>query len=351
MLGFFTLTSFHIRSLLRSSAHTCLLSICALTSSFVFSGCATVTPSNSAASPAAAIISVIPAEIDFKSVVVGQKNSQTLQITNTSIKNVDLSALHLTGAGFSLLSAKAPVVLAPGKKISLNVVFAPAAAASANGALTISSPTLRAPISVPLVGSGVKPEPALQASPSSINFGSHALNSSAFQTVTFTNTGNISLTVNSVTVSGAGFAIAGVSPGVSLSPQQRLEFQVWYHPIVAGTTVASLVANVSALPSPLKLAVAGSATTSSTAPSSVSSHSVALDWSSSTSSVAGYHIYRGGVSGGPYSRIDSSIVNSLSYKDASVQSGGRYFYVVTALGTDGVESPFSNEAAADIPNP
>ena len=351
MIEFFSLASFRAHSLLRAFAHTCLLSICALASSFVFSGCATVAPTGSAASPAAAIISVIPAEIDFKSVVIGQKNSQTLQITNTSNKNVDLSALLMTGAGFSLLSAKAPVVLAPNNKISMNVVFAPATAASANGALTISSPALLVPIRVPLVGSGVKPEPALQSSPTSINFGSHTLNSSAFQTVTFTNIGNISLTVNSVTVSGAGFAIAGLSPGVSLSPQQKLEFQVWYHPTVAGSALATLIANVSALPSPLKLAVAGSATTSATATSSASSHSVTLDWNSSTSSVVGYHVYRGGSSGGPYSRIDGSVVNSLSYKDASVQSGGRYFYVVTALASDGVESPFSNEVAADIPNP
>ncbi len=348
MIGLFSITSFRV-----PSPPTCLLPICALASSFAFCGCATVTPSGSAASPAAAILSVIPAEIDFKSVVVGQKNSQTLQITNTSNKNVDLSALHMTGASFSLLSAKAPVVLAPGRKISMNVVFAPATAASANGALTISGPALLVPIRVPLVGSGVKPEPALQSSPPSINFGTHTLNTSAFQTVTFTNIGNISLTVNSLTVSGAGFAIAGLSPGVSLSPQQKLEFQVWYHPTVAGSAVATLVANVSGLPSPLKLAVAGSATTSATATSSASSHSVTLDWnsSSSTSPVVGYHVYRGGSSGGPYSRIDGSIVNSLSYKDASVQSGGRYFYVVTALASDGVESPFSNEVAADIPNP
>lgn len=334
----------------RVCAPACILSFCAFASSVVFSGCATVGP-GSAASPAATALSVVPAEIDFESVVVGQRNSQALQITNTSTKNVDLSTLHVTGASFTLLSARAPVVLAPGKQITMNIVFAPSAAAAEKGALIISGPTLLTPIRVPLAGSGVKPDPALQASPSAINFGSHALNSSAFQTVTFTNSGNVSLTVHSVSLSGAGFSIAGVSAGVSLAPQQRLEFQVWYHPTVAGSVAATLIANVSALTSPLRLAVAGSATTSPTAPSSASSHSVALDWNSSTSSVVGYHIYRGGVSGGPYGRIDNSVVNSLSYRDANVQSGGRYFYVVTALGTDGVESPFSNEVAADIPNP
>src|SRR5713101_5917789 len=76
----------------------CLLVVGALIPTFVFSGCATVSPGNSAANPAAAVVSVIPAEVDFKSVVVGQKNSQTVQITNTSNKNVYLSALRVSGA-------------------------------------------------------------------------------------------------------------------------------------------------------------------------------------------------------------------------------------------------------------
>lgn len=329
----------------------CLLVVGALIPTFVFSGCATVSPGNSAAK-AAAVVSVIPAEIDFKSVVVGQKNTQTVQITNTSTKYVDLSALRVTGANFSLLSAKAPVVLAPAKSLSMNVVFAPSTAAAVNGALTIFSPDLKAPLSVPLLGSGEKPAPALQASPATINFGSHAVNSSAFQTVTLANTGNVRLIVNSVSVLGSGYAITGLTAGVSLSPEQKLEFQVWFHPTVTGSSAATLVANVTLLPSPLKLALSGSANVSSTAsPTPASSHSVSLDWNPSTSSVAGYHIYRGGTSGGPYSRINSSTVSALNFKDVEVQSGGRYYYVVTALGSDGAESPYSNEVTADIPNP
>jgi hypothetical protein len=303
------------------------------------------------------VISVVPAEIDFKSVVVGQKNSQTLQITNTSPKNLDVNALLVSGAGFTLLAARAPVVLAPGKNLSVSIVFAPSSASAENGALRISSPDLKTPVSVPLFGSGEKPAPGLQASPSTINFGNHSVNSSAFQAVTLTNTGNISLTVNAVSVAGSGYSITGLSAGVSLSPGQQLEFQVWFVPSTAGNSSAMLAVSSSSLPTPLKLSLSGSAANSSatssspTSTSPPSTHSVTLDWSPSTSSVAGYHVYRGGSSGGPYSRVNSSMVTSLNYRDASVQSGGHYFYVVTALSTDGAESPYSNEVAADIPNP
>jgi hypothetical protein len=330
----------------------CLPSICVLMCAVIFAGCASVSAGNSAAGPSAAVVSIIPAEINFSSVVVGQKNSQSLQITNTGSKNLDLSALHISGASFSLQSAKAPIVLAPGKNLSMTVVFAPSAAATENGALTISSPELKAPVSVPLLGSGERAAPALQVSPSAINFGSQSLNSSAFQNVTLTNTGNIGLTVKSVSVVGAGYSITGLSSGVSLSPEQKLEFQVWFHPSKSGTSAATLVANVSSLPSPLKLAVSGSATVSSSAsPTPASSHSVTLIWNPSSSSVTGYHVYRGGASGGPYSRISGGVITTLNYLDSSVLSGDRYFYVVTALGSDGMESPFSNEVSTDIPNP
>ena len=52
------------------------------------------------------------------------------------------------------------------------------------------------------------------------------------------------------------------------------------------------------------------------------SHTVALTWTASVSTdVVGYHIYRGSVSGGPYSILDSAPVASDAYFDSTVQSG------------------------------
>jgi len=49
------------------------------------------------------------------------------------------------------------------------------------------------------------------------------------------------------------------------------------------------------------------------------------------STVAGYNVYRGTVSGGPYTKINSSLVAALDYIDSTVQSGTTYFYVTTAI--------------------
>jgi fibronectin type 3 domain-containing protein len=53
-------------------------------------------------------------------------------------------------------------------------------------------------------------------------------------------------------------------------------------------------------------------------------------------------------SGGPYTKI-SALQTGTSYSDTTVASGATYFYVVTALGTNSVESGYSNEAMATVP--
>jgi fibronectin type 3 domain-containing protein len=65
--------------------------------------------------------------------------------------------------------------------------------------------------------------------------------------------------------------------------------------------------------------------------------------------VAGYNIYRSTVSGGPYAKINSSLVAALDYTDSTVQSGTTYYYVATAADSSGNESVFSNEISFTIP--
>lgn len=79
------------------------------------------------------------------------------------------------------------------------------------------------------------------------------------------------------------------------------------------------------------------------------SHSVNLSWQASTSSVAGYNVYRATTNGGPYSKINPGLVTSLHFADASVTSGNTYYYVSTAVDSSGSESSYSNQATAQIP--
>ena len=75
---------------------------------------------------------------------------------------------------------------------------------------------------------------------------------------------------------------------------------------------------------------------------------VNLSWNASKSQVAGYNVYRGTTSGGPYTKINASLDTTTNYLDSTVQNGQTYYYVTTSVGVDGDESKYSNQAEAKI---
>jgi hypothetical protein len=78
-------------------------------------------------------------------------------------------------------------------------------------------------------------------------------------------------------------------------------------------------------------------------------HSVALTWKpSGNPKVISYSMYRSTVSGQSYALLASAL-NAAGYLDASVQSGTRYYYVVTAVDDRGRESAYSGQAGLIIP--
>jgi hypothetical protein len=83
--------------------------------------------------------------------------------------------------------------------------------------------------------------------------------------------------------------------------------------------------------------------------SSSSSYSVGLNWTASVSTVSGYNVFRGTTNGGPYTKLNSSLITTLSFTDNTVTSGSTYYYVSTSVNSAGVESGFSNQATAVIP--
>ena len=81
-------------------------------------------------------------------------------------------------------------------------------------------------------------------------------------------------------------------------------------------------------------------------------HYVTLSWASSSSpSIAGYNIYRGTNPGGPYTKLNSSLVSSLAFTDTTAQAGQTYYYVATAVNTSNSESAYSTPASVVVPTP
>jgi hypothetical protein len=65
--------------------------------------------------------------------------------------------------------------------------------------------------------------------------------------------------------------------------------------------------------------------------------------------VIGYNLYRSTQSGGPYAKLNSSVLSTTGYIDSSIQSGTTYYYVSTSINEQNEESVYSNQASATIP--
>lgn len=118
-----------------------------------------------------------------------------------------------------------------------------------------------------------------------------------------------------------------------------------FAPLAAGSSPGSISFVSNASNSPTNQSFTGSGT------QAAAQHSVTLTWTASTSQVAGYNIYRGTQSGGPYSRLNPTAQADANYTDSTVLAGSTYFYVTTSVDANGAESANSNEATATIPTP
>jgi hypothetical protein len=145
------------------------------------------------------------------------------------------------------------------------------------------------------------------------------------------------MTASAFTRAGTGFTSRIITnPDADIAEDQMTGTTGSYSATAATSTNASWVMQMA---------------TFQTVASVPSTHSVAISWSPSPSTdVAYYRVYRGTVSGGPYSLLATNITAS-TYTDTNVQSGATYYYVATTVSTDGLESIFSNQLNSVIPKP
>jgi fibronectin type 3 domain-containing protein len=148
--------------------------------------------------------------------------------------------------------------------------------------------------------------------------------------------------VSSAAWNGSGFSLTGITFPVTVPPGQSMPFTVTFAPQISGSATGQVSFVSDASNSPTVVTLAGSGT-------QAAQHSVSLSWNASTSLPLGYNVYRGTNSGGPYTKLNSSLISGLSFADNNVQSGATYYYVATSVDSSNIESGYSNLASAIIP--
>jgi hypothetical protein len=285
-------------------------------------------------------LNLSPASINFGNAVTGVANSQTVQIGNPGTVPVTITAANISGAGFSTSGLILPLTLSAGKTATFNLQFGPKSAGASSGSLTLASDASNSPSVVALSGAGVAPGLSLAVNPLNVNFGNVTVGSTASRSVTLTNTGNSNVAISSTVLTGANLSLSGGS-AVTLTPSQSITLTVQYSPTTTASTTGTLAIASNANGAPSSIPISGNGVTQA-------QHTVLLSWNASTAAT-GYNVYRSATSGSGYARVNSGLDGSLTYSDASVQTGQTYFYVTTAVDASGQESAYSSEVSAVIP--
>jgi hypothetical protein len=287
-------------------------------------------------------LTITPTSASFGNVTVGSPTTQTIQLGNTGTGTLSVTQVTATGSGFSTTGLTLPLSLAAGKASTFSVQFAPASAGAVTGSVSVVSNAPNSPATIALSGTGVAQSLTLSLSATTLAFGSVNDGSSSTLTETLTNTGNANVQVTGITESGAGFSLTGATTPVTLSPSQKMTFSVIFSPTAAGSDSATVKVTSTASGSPATITLSGTGLQAST-------HSAALSWAASTSSVSGYNVYRSTTNGSGYAKINSALVPGLTYTDSTVAASTTYYYVATAVDGSGEESTYSNQVTAAIP--
>jgi len=306
----------------------------------LLTGCQGVAPSGSNGGSALAASSSM---LSFGNVQEGKSSNLSETLTNTGGSSLTISAANITGTDFSVTGLGLPATLSPNQSVTFTVTFAPASAGSASGTLAVVSTAGNSPLNIALSGTETA-QSQLSVSPTSLSFGNAVVGANSSLNGSLEATGS-SVTISAASTNSNEFVLSGISLPTTLTASQTTSFTVTFEPATAGTASSTLSFSSDAANSPTTQALTGNGTV---APQ----HSVALSWDASTGpDVVGYNIYRGSVSGGPYSKMNSALEASTAYTDYTVAAGQTYYYVTTAVDGSGIESAYSNQAQAVIPTP
>jgi Cep192 domain 4/Abnormal spindle-like microcephaly-assoc'd, ASPM-SPD-2-Hydin len=283
----------------------------------------------------------------FGNVTVGAPTTKTLTLTDSGTANIVLSALTATGNGFSVSASSTS--LNPNGTATVSVKFNPSATGGTQGTLSISSNATNSLIQIPLSGTGLaasnpatQPKSTLTANAAGVGFGSVKVGTLVTQSVVLTDTGTTNVTISGVSTKGTGFSASGTN--VTLTPNGSVTISVSFVSVSAATAQGTLSISSNASNSTLTIPLTGTGVAAPTV-----QHTVGLNWQPSTSQVVGYFVYRGS-SAADVTKLFVSSIASTSYTDNTVVNGETYFYAVTSVDADNVESFPSNQVSAAIPS-
>jgi len=289
-------------------------------------------------------LSATPSSVSFGNVVVGSDTTQTIRLQNIGTSQVAISSITPSVSGVAISGISLPANLAPGASATLSAAYKPAAAGSVAGKITVTSNAVGSPTIIDLSATAAAATIQLTPSATSLSFGNVTVGSSGTSQLTVKSTGNTNAAISKVTITGTGFVLGSSAANVVLDPAQSESYTVNFDPKATGNLTGTLTITSNAANSPMNIALSGSGA------AAAATHTVALSWERSSSTVTGYFVYRSTKPSGPYTQLNSTPEANPSYSDGSVSNGQAYYYYVTAVNSSNIQSVDSNQVSVTIPS-
>jgi hypothetical protein len=208
----------------------------------------------------APVLTLSPSALNLGSAIANYANTSA-PVTVSNVGNKDVTGLSLsTGmADFAISAQTCGVTLAPGTSCTATIRFAPTAVGARSAALNAFTTNADA-AAVALSGTGTPQAPSAAASAPSLSFGTVPVDgSSPAQQVTFSNTGNVDLSLGGVNiVAGATNYSRSTNCGATLAVGASCMASVTFSPRAEGAIPGTLRATFSS--GDVNVALTGSGT-------------------------------------------------------------------------------------------
>ena len=214
-----------------------------------------------------AVASVFPTSLTFGSQSVGATGTaQAVTVNNTGNAALNITSIAVSGAnaGDFALTNSCGTSVAAGANCTISVTFKPTVTGTRSAAVTIADSASSSPQTVGLSGTGTAS--TVSVSPTNLSFGSQSVGTtSSAQMITLTNSGNVALTISSLTISGAnpGDFTQTSNCGSNVAAGANCTIGVTFLPSASGSRAASLSIADSASGSPQIVSFGGNGTSTS----------------------------------------------------------------------------------------
>jgi hypothetical protein len=176
-------------------------------------------------------ISVAPASLDFGRETVDTASvQQSVTVSNPGQLTLAVGQVSVTPLEFRLSGPAPPLSILPGGSVTYGVSFAPTAAQTFSGSLTITSNAYTGAATTSLSGTGVLASTVLNVTPISLNFDNEIVNTtSPPQNIVLSNGGSGLITISSVQATPP-FEVSGFAGPTQLNPAEGLALGVTFTP-------------------------------------------------------------------------------------------------------------------------